>query len=199
MIETPYKDLSAHALRLRLYAGRVDWPDITVFSRGRAVRGDLEIDASVIGSSHVMEVRSGSLALTELLACDAPASAQPLAHWRPGDSAVEYAARGEACYRFDASVLGLKGSSVELGRLRDLISRAGLSPSEIGLAYRFPSGFDGPWTAETLVWAAATSEGVIARTAHTYPSEGLVVLSWTRIELVAQTRMGEEAGLAVGV
>ena len=199
MIEIPYKDLSAHALRLRLYAGLVDWPGITVFSRGRAVSGGLQIDASVIGSSHVMEVRSGSLALTELLACEAPASAQPLVLWQPGDSAVEYAARGEACYRFDARVLGLEKSAVELGELRGLIRGACLSATEVGLAYRFPSGIDGPWTAETLVWAAAMPEGVMARTAHTYPSEGLVALSWTRIELVAAVRDAGVSGLAVGV
>ncbi len=199
MIEIPYKDLSAHALRLRLYAGLVDWPGITVFSRGRAVSGDLQIDASVIGSSHVMEVRSGSLALTELLACEAPASVQPLVLWQPGDSAVEYAPRGEASYRFDARVLRLEKSVAKLGALRDLIRGAGLSANEVGLAHRFPSGIDGPWAAETLVWAAAKPEGVIARTAHTYPSEGLVALSWSRIELATAARDVEEAGLAVGV
>ena len=199
MIEIPYKDLSAHALRLRLYAGLVDWPGITVFARGRAVRGDLAIDASVIGTSHVMEVRSGSLALTELLACDAPASTRPVVLWQPGDSAVEYVGRGDACYRFDANVLGLERSADELSQLRKLIRGARMSSTEVGLAYRFPSGIDGPWTAETLVWAAAMPGGVVARTAHTYPSEGLVALSRTRIELVVAARDGEEAGLAVGV
>ncbi len=194
-----YKDLSAHALRLRLYEGTVAWPDVTVFSSGRAVRGDLEIDASVIGSSHLIEVRRGALALTELLACEAPSSAQPLVLWQPGDSAIEYAVRGELRYRFEASVLGRDRSTVELRQLRDLIIGAGRSVSEVGLANRFPSAVDGPSAAETLVWAAARPQGVIARTAHSYPSEGLVVLSSTKIQLAAAMRESSSLELAVSV
>lgn len=194
-----FKDLSAHALRLRLYAGPLDWPEVTVFSRDRAVGGDIEIDASVIGSSHVMEVRSGTLALTELLACEAPSSAQPLAFWRPGDAAIEYAARGQLRYRFAASVLERNDSSAELSQLRQLVRDAGRSPVEVGLAYRFPSAVNGPWTAETLVWASAKPRGVIARTAHSYPSEGLVVLSSTSIQIAAAIRDPVEPELALAV
>lgn len=180
-----FKDVSAHALRLRLYAGSVEFPDAAVFSRGRAACGELEIDARVIGASHVMEVRRSSLALTELLACDAPPAAQPLVLWQPGDTAVEYAGWNSLSYRFEASVLELDNAGDQLPDLRDLIRHANQSRSQIGLAFRFPSRVDGPWTAETLVWAAVHPEGVTARTAHSYPSEGLVAISSTTITIAA--------------
>lgn len=197
MIRIPYKDVSANALRLHLYAGQVDWPGLTVFSRGKAVCGDLAIDASVIGSSHALVIRNGSLVLTELLACEAPASAEPLVRWQPGDSAIEYARSDQVRYRFDASVVGLGHAAPELDHLRGLVDHAHLAASEIGLAHRFPSGSEGPWAAETLVWAAASSDGVVSRTAHAYPSEGLLALSWTTIRLPAVLQDSQCARLGV--
>lgn len=193
MTPVAFKDLSAHALRLRLYAGSVTCPHATVLLRGRAARGDLEIRASVIGASHVMEVRSGSLALTELLACAAPENAQPVAWWQPGDSAVEYAAHDAVRYRFHAEVMDLEGVRATLRQLRRMIRRADRSPTEIGLAHRFPSGSNGPWTAETLVWAAARPGGVTARTAHSYPSEGLVALSESSVVLPSREKAAERS------
>ena len=198
MTPVPFKDLSAHALRLRLYAGSVTCPDATVLLRGRAEHGDLEVHASVIGASHVMEVRSGSLALTELLACAAPEDAQPLAWWQPGDSAVEYAAHDAVRYRFDAQVMDLERARATVRQLRGMIRRADRSPSEIGLAHGFPSGSNGLWTAEPLVWAAVRLGGVVARTAHSYPSEGLVALSESSIVLPSREKAAQRA-LAVAV
>lgn len=199
MIGIPHKDVSANALRLHLYAGQVDWPGLTVFSRGTAICGDLAIDASVIGSSHALVIRNGSLVLTELLACEAPASAEPLVRWQPGDSAIEYAGGDRIRYRFDASVVSLGQAAPELDHLRGLVDHAHLAASEIGLAHRFPSGSEGPWAAETLVWAAASSNGVVSRTAHAYPSEGLLALSRTTIRLPAVQQHGRSTGLAVSI
>ncbi len=184
MTQASYKDSSALALRLRLYSGAVDWHGPTVFANGSAGRDDLRVDASIIGSSHVMEVRGRALALTELLACEAPSRGRPVALWKPGDPVVEYRGIRDARYRFEASLVDWNRSGEQLDFLRYLIDHATGSSSELGLSYRFPDAFDGDRAAETLVWAAATDGGVLARTAHSYPSEALVVLSVTTIQLV---------------
>ncbi len=194
-----YKDRSAHELRLRLYGGFPDWPDAAVLSNGRAVRGDLEIWASVIGSSHMMQIRAGALSLTELLACEAPPAGRLLALWQPGDSALDYIAGKGIRYRFEARVLDLERSAVELAQLRGLTKRAERFRAQLGLTYRFPASVRVAGAPETLVWAAAEPRGVIARTAHSYPSEGLVVFSATTVRVAASARDRAEHGVLAGV
>ena len=196
MTEIPYKDRSAYDLRLRLYEDAVDWPGIAVFSRGRAVLGHWEVDASVIGSSHVMSIRSGSRMLTELLACEAPPAVRPLAQWQPGDSGIECASVEGLRYRFEARVLDLPDAATEIALLRSAVDLALRHPSQLGLGYRFPAAAGGPCTAETLVWASAGPRGMAARTAHCYPPEGLAVLSSTFVEHAFLVPERPEAELA---
>ena len=183
-----YEDMSAYALRLQLYDGFVDRSDFSIFARGRARAGATEVAAAVIGSSHWMEVRMARVALTEMLACRFAPKGEPLAVWRPGESAVELTVKDGARYRFEAQVVPLQEAAAELCRLRELIGFTALVPSEIGLKFEFPPPEGGSGAAETLVWAAATARGVKARTAHCYPSEELVVLSSTQVRLAAATQ-----------
>ena len=189
MTDARYEDTSASALRLRLYDGFVDRSDFAVFASGRALCSGIEVDAAVIGSSHWMEVRmDGGVALTEVLACQPASAGRTLAVWRPGEAAIESAVRDVARYRFEAQVVSRDLADAELSRLRRLIGFASLVATEVGLAFEFPTAAGGSGTAETLVWAAATAAGVTARTAHSYASEGLVVLSSTEIQLAAANR-----------
>ncbi len=190
-----YKDSSAHALRLRLYRGTVNRHDHTVFASGSVSRAGLRIEASVIGSSHVMEVRGRDLALTELLACEQLSRDGPVATWAPGDPGVEYLGIPNRRYRFEASVTDMRRSSEQIDALRFLIDRAREMPTQLGLSYRFPGGMNGSHAAETLVWAAATEGGVVARTAHSYPSESLVVQSLTTIELAEVAPVDADLGV----
>ena len=199
MPEARYEDTSAHALRLRLYKGSVARSEFAVFARGQATRCDVQIDAAVIGSSHWMEVRSGTFAMTEMLACQPAIAKRALAVWRPGEAAIERAVGEVARYRFAAQVVSAGEAEAGLIHLRELIDLAGILRTEVGLAFAFPTLDSGPFAAETLVWAAATAEGVSARTAHSYPSEGLVVLSRTDILLAPAARRPPTKELAASV
>ena len=181
MPEARYEDTSAHALRLRLYKGSLKRSDFAVFERGQATRRDVRIDAAVIGSSHWMEVRAGTFTITEMLACQPVTARRALAVWRPGEAGIDRTLEELARYRFAAEIVSAGEAEAGLIHLRGLIDLAGMLPTEVGLAFEFPTLDSGPFAAETLVWAAATAEGVSARTAHSYPSEGLVVLSRTDI------------------
>lgn len=199
MPDARYEDTSANALRLRLYMGSVERSEFAVFARGQATRRDVQIDAAVIGSSHWMEVRTGTLTITEMLACQPASAKSALAVWRPGEAGIEQALEEVARYRFAAQVVSAREAEAGLIHLRELIDLAGMLPTEVGLAFEFPTLDSGPFAAETLVWAAATAEGVSARTAHSYPSEDLVVISRTEIHLAPAARQRATKELAASV
>ena len=199
MTEPCFHDRSAHALRLRVYDRPVDRSGLPTFARGRARGRGVRVKAAVIGSSHWMEVRSGHTRLTEMLACHPAPAGRPAAVWRPGDSAVEQCSRNGGRYRFEARIAPWERIRAEMARLRELVAVASLAPQEVGLAYEFPCPHGGLQRAETLVWAAVTEDGVSARTAHSYPSEGLVVLSATDIRLAAVSRDRLERDLVASV
>lgn len=183
--EMRYEDTSSHALRLRLYNSSVERSRFAVFARGHAIRRDVQIDAAVIGSSHWMEVRAPSFAITEMLACQRAPGGRAFAVWRPGEAAIKHELKGGARYRFEAEVVSMEEAEGRLTALRELLDLARMVQSEVGLAFEFPTLETGPCGAETLVWAAVTEEGVTARTSHSYPSEGVVVLSRTDIRLAS--------------
>ena len=189
MPDASYEDTSANALQLQLYDGFVDDSDFPMFACGRAWAKGTEVSAAVIGSSHWLAVRIGGVGLTEMLACRTAPAAKPLAVWRPGEAAVEFAVKGGARYRFEAEVVPQSQAASQLHRLRELISFATLVPEEVGLQFEFPSPEGEFGSAETLVWAAATAGSVKARTAHCYPSEELVVLSTTEIRRAVATQL----------
>ncbi len=188
MAEVRFRDRSARDLRLRLYEGEVDRSGLRSFARGRAEAGGVRVEAAVIGSSHWMEVRSDGLRVTELLACHEAPDGRQRAVWSPGERPLHVTVREGVRYRFAASVDPLPGASDDLARLRESVGLAALVPCELGLSFEYPGPGPGRVTSETLVWAAVEEDGVLARTAHAYPSEGVVVLSSTEIRLAARPR-----------
>lgn len=135
----------------------------------------------MIGSSHWIHVRSGDCRLTEMLACQEAVGDCTPSVWRPGDRPVEQRTPEGARYRFESRISPWQRARERLDELRSLVTLARLLPEELGLAFEFPGPHRGIQTAETIVWAAAGAGGVLARTAHSYPPEGLVVFSATNI------------------
>ena len=186
MVDPGLKDESAGALRLRLYNRALDRTTLGVLATGSAGRSGVRLEAAVIGSSHLIEVRLGRTVFTEMLACGPGPSGSVDADLDPGWGAVERVIGNGGCYRFQARTLEWPRPRAELERLRERVCRCAANSSEVGLAYRFPDGAAagiGEYPPETLVFAAARENTVVARTAHCYPSEGLVVLSASEIRL----------------
>ncbi len=199
MARLGYKDESALALRLRLYAGAVDRSQMIVLAHSRASAGAVGVDGAVIGASHLLEIRTPDWTLTEVLACRGAAAGRPLAMWRPGDAGVDLELREGDRYRFEARLAAWREALPEVARLRQRIDAAARSAAQIGLRYRFPSAAGGASTPETLVWVTAHPRGVTAATAHSYPSEGLVALSLTEMTLESAVADLRKAALLVGV
>ncbi len=185
-------DASAGALRLRLYERALDRAGIRVLAKGRVRQPGVRLEAAVIGSSHLIEVSAGGMVFTELLACRPAPAAVPDAEVAPGPGRVERVLANGGRYRFDGRTVAWPQPRLDLDRLRDRIRGSQSDPGAVGLAYRFPGSAGGvDYAAETLVFAAARSRGVVARTAHCYPAEGLVVLSSSEITFLADRSAGK--------
>ena len=185
MNKVRYKDESARDLRLRVYEGSVDRSALCVLASGSARWAGVEIDAAVIGSSHLIEVRAADFTLTEMLACEAAPTGRPLAEWRPGEAILNRVLKFEETYSFQGRSLGWEEAQWDLDSIRQLVVGAAGSSDSVGLAYQFPASREGVDPAETLVWAAVTRGGVKIKSAHCYPSERLVVVSSTTLNLAA--------------
>ena len=184
MLDPRFSDDSAAALRLRLYDRALDRSSIGVLVAGAAGGSGVVLEAAVIGASHFIEVRANGTVFTEMLACRAVPEAEPTADLAPGRGTVDRVLAGGSRYRFTACTLEWPQSKRDLDRLRDRISKCQSEPSEIGLSYRFPdTSARAEFSPETLVFAAARQYSVVVRTAHCYPSEGLVVFSSSDLAL----------------
>ena len=197
MVEARYEDKSAYALRLHLYDGRIGTSGISVYGRASRCARDIDLEIAVIGASHWMSVRAGEAHLTEMLSCLPVPAGRTIAVWRPGEAAVDHEIRNGGAYRFSAELVGRESAEAYVHCLRGMVAQAATLPSEAGLRFGFPGPADGSPGAETLVWASIVRDGVRARTAHSYPSEGLVVLSSTEILLPARGREGKQRRIAL--
>ena len=183
-----YKDESAHSLRLRLCSGEVDWSAFEILRSARVVAPGIEIRAAIIGASHLIEYRIGDEVLTEILACQG----KELGLWRPGDGPVELDLEPGQQYRFECETRSSSEAQSELARLREPPAP---DDQEFALSFRFPSQHSSAVQAETLVRVRTWPEppGLLSRdssrdrptaevrTAHSYPGEGLVILSRSEI------------------
>jgi len=186
-----YKDESAHALRLRLCAGEVDRSAFEILRSAKATVEGIEISASIIGASHLIEYRVGDQILTEILACQGADDGL----WRPGDGPVELDLQLGRKYHFECETRSANESQSELTLLRKPLE---CSASQFALSFRFPSEHSSAVQAETLVRVRTWREplglpsrdtvesrpAAEIRTAHSYPGEGLVVFTRSAISSV---------------
>ncbi len=186
-----YKDESARALRLQLCSGEVDRSAFEILRSAKASVNGIEIQASIIGASHLIEYRIGDQVLTEILACQGSDDGL----WRPGDGPVELELQPGRQYHFECETRTASESQSELTLLRKPLE---CSVSQFALSFRFPSQHSSAVQAETLVRVRTWREplGLPSRdslrdrpaaevqTAHSYPGEGLVVFTRSAVSLV---------------
>lgn len=197
-IETAgYCDQSAAALRLSLLRGPVELAGFSVLEEKRINLTWIRVRAQIVGASHVLRFESGGFSAHEVFACadmndetgcvfSAPVSELP--------ASIEHAIAEGVRYRFRSRTVSLERGRAAVEDLESRIRAAdALSPTAtaVGLDFTFPSSDEYPATAtatpqpvgtvapRTLVWVQVddASREVQARTAHSYPNEGSVVLS----------------------
>ena len=186
-----YKDERSGDLRLHLFRGPLDLEAFQVLERRRMRLGGFDIDASIIGASHAVQVRVGAETVTEALACRTAAvdlfADRLIGVWGV-DDAVRRQAAPDVGYEFACEVAPLELAEPRLKELRQAAAGA-QAQGAIGLRFRFPRRTER--TPETLLRVWVEEGAMRIRSMHVYPGEDVAVTSDT---VIRDTRL---AGAAV--
>lgn len=177
-----YIDQRPDDLRLSLVDGYVNREPFTVLMQRDAYLRAIQIDAAVIGASHIINYRTAGCELTEVFACvPAPGTIARKLGDQPGFSAQHHL--GLWSYSFSCWRVPWKGSEpVELTNLVAIASRSGNQRSSFGMVQRFP--VDGTHAVPKTViagWVTPTRD-VVVQTAHSYPNVQGLIMSRTTIQ-----------------
>jgi hypothetical protein len=159
----------------RLCRGAVDLQAMTVLERREvSLAPGLEAALVVLGASHAVELRWAGERATEILAC----AAVP----RGVDVVAEVAPAAEVERRFELPGLSLAwrlrivpDDEAQRERVRRTLAAASFAAR--GVAVRFPPGRG---VAGGLTLVVAREGAPVVETIHSYPAEGMLVLTETR-------------------
>lgn len=185
-----YRSQSVSELRLNLVEGKVDLGQFRLLQAGRLRGVRLGVAAGIIGASHVIRVKLDEVtALHEIFACadvvsDAPRAFSGSVEELDGRRELDFRLAGDLRYRFRPRITRARDGGAELSALAQRIDRSAGVATEVGLRHAFPrhgACCDPP---ETLVWVGLDpcSGCLRVETAHSYPNEGAIVFSDTRLE-----------------
>lgn len=171
-VRQPYVDVRAHDLSLTLEAPAA--PALEVL---RATVGGFEIELRLLGFSHQALIDGGER-LSETVAC-VPGVAGVLPPRRT-DGGYDFRARVE---RHDADAYAARAAAVLLGTASDPLALAGLFASAPGQTAT--SGVATPAFTALTVRPLERGDGVAWTTWHGYPQSGEIVVTSSRVNLIA--------------
>ena len=171
----PFVAQSAAELRYLLCPAALDPARWQVLERRRVALPCGELDLAIIGGSHVLTLRAGDAALTEILAC-LPAFVPPAPVVADRSARGRWAVRarcGPATYatRFEERRHDKRGFAAAQ---QDIVDSA---PA---MLRAFPRG-PYPSAPLTAIDVAAAPSGVAVVTYHTYPGERVVAVTRTEV------------------
>lgn len=171
-----YIDQDPEALRLTLVNGRLDTTPFHAFAQQKLSLGGIEIEATIIGASHVMRFEAGPLTLHEIFACTAldGVSSWPLSLLKGEPVQCRFPG-----FTYQFSVNCLPWSDPEPSDLQQLAETAhNQKEDSLGLIQEFPQDDEIVVTPKTVIVGSADDCGyrVVITTAHSYPKvRGLVI------------------------
>ena len=188
-----YRDQSAHDLRLELLGGDLDLAQFRVLDRARLELDWVALDARIIGASHLIRIDlPGADRVHEILACG-PVIGGVRTLYSGGVRALPGRldlplAEGVA-YCFASELCSAVAGAPRLGALERRIESArgaARGGRQLGLRFDFPPAPRAGASREsprTLAWLGIDPDGeaIEVETAHSYPNEGSVVFSRTRL------------------
>jgi hypothetical protein len=166
-------------LRLTLIEGLFEPEQFCLFSRASMVLSGVQVEAAVIGASHIISLYIGDLKLHEMFAC---VGLPNVASW--GLAELTQPVRQELSgmqYEFTSWLVDWSDPEPdELTRL--VLAASHPDNSSFGLVQDFPSG-DQLITPKTIIFGYADEDrkGVVIETAHSYPNVRGLVLSRTTL------------------
>ncbi|MBI9074427.1 MAG: DUF2617 family protein [Desulfatibacillum sp.] len=181
--QSPYVDMSAAELRLTLLAGPVDASRFHVLEAQTVNIEGLEVEARIIGASHWVTLRMADLCIHELFSCHQMKDETALLQYGPlgqVSGPVDLLLFGKLNYTFNSRVMSLCVPDAEAREIRESALLAGDREGHMGLIQEFPSqeGLPAP---QTIVWACLEPGAFKMATIHSYPNEGSLVITRTRV------------------
>ena len=174
-----YQDDSARRLRLTLVEGELEGANLRVLARAEQRFGtQIRVAAAIIGSSHVIRYAVGACVWHEVFACVPLAAGPRRLYTAPVTTLTKPVALtpdARTRYTFSATLTDWSAGAAALRRLERQVKTG----DGLGLVYQFPTTpyLDDP--PQTIVAARRTApqSGVIVETVHSYPNEGVIVLT----------------------
>jgi hypothetical protein len=184
-----YQDQSASDLVLSVVRGAINPSEFfSVFATDVIEGPGFSFRADIIGASHVINVSTDNISFSEVFACEqVNVDSRRIVYGPLRDFPVDETVRfsiGSIEYSFCPRITNWEEG---LGALKSWENRAkdcrGKGDS-IGLVHGFPKQKESMHTPKTIVVAIAKSPGdLVVKTVHSYPNEGNIVFTTTKINL----------------
>jgi hypothetical protein len=196
----PYKDVSASALRLNLVSGVVDTATLHPISKtglNLVINGiSVKIETGILGASHFMTLTpdGGSDSIAEVVVCTEiePANQRifraPLGCGKPVGPLTQSFSGGKLQYAFAAWMEPWSNSARDIVyKLKNRIERANENAGNLstGLIFRFPDprpDATGQQPMTMIYLEAEKDRGIRLQTIHSYPNDGKVVITNSKLE-----------------
>lgn len=167
---------SAEQLVLRVFDCHPPRGVLNILARQTLRKGNFQVEACIIGTSHAVLVTHGEHEMAEVFSCGDTGEGPPrLERGLETLNEPVHAPLEGLNYRFTSHCVPLHAAG---SKLRTLQGR-GNSPRRATLCYEFPE--DGTIASPMTVVSVNMDEGLSWETAHSYPNENIVV--FTRTEL----------------
>ncbi len=178
-----YIDLSASDLSLTVLTGDVDASQFSVLETDRISHGDISVEARVIGASHFISFDIAGIKVHEIFSCAKVKAACAMAFYGPikeVSGALDLVFFDNISYAFTPRLAKTGVEDPELEQIERRALDAEGQAGRIGLVYQFPDGGGGQ-PPKTIIVLDMDETGASASTIHSYPNEGNVVITHSRI------------------
>lgn len=178
-----YTDQSASQLRLTLATGELDLNQFRTLAKGEMSVGDLRVEARIIGASHVLALRRGSVSIYEVFACMQVQAPVKLVDCGPlelvsGELRLKFPG---IAYQFQSRLCGWEQGQSALSLLEQRMDELRSAPQALALRFEFPKAAGDARTPCTLVLVTARVQATVIETVHAYPNEDCIVLTTTTV------------------
>lgn len=187
MENVDYQDQSAFGLMLNVIEGDIDKEQFDLRTNNKIIMPNFNIEASIIGASHIISFVCPRLVFHEVFACCDVHTHARRAFFGPLEKVMgkQHLVFGDfISYEFNAELVAWKRGQKKLAQLENQINTKGGKKKEgqIGVEYCFAEGSDGI-TPKTIILVEAGESFVSIETLHSYPNEMNLVFTKTDINI----------------
>ena len=174
-----YKDQSAGNLQFSLLNGWPPTDQFKILATGQLQQGNIMLQAAIVGASHYVFFDIDGVRFAEVLVgCDITSGNARFIIQQTGDMKFTRNLNEWWCYSFTRQTFDLNNAAAQNEFMEDQLM---VEETFLSLHYEFPHEGSGKTPKTEIEVCIIKNFCVEARTTHSYPNEGKVVLTKTRI------------------